>query len=184
MEVKFENCCSLTKDALLSMNRSNRNPVFTVTAIVLCAAFVVNGIRAAMAGYYIGLISPLLCAAVLGLFTFFLPNMQAWFEYRKNLAAFGRDARCITKFYDDRFTVENLTTGKTASIPYARIRKISQDERYVFLLLDTRIISPVDKQDFINGSEEEFMPFISAKAINTKRRGSKPENTLESETHY
>ena len=96
------------------------------------------------------------------------------------LAAFGRDARCITKFYDDRFVVENLTTGKEASIPYARIRKVAEDERYVFLLLDTRIISPVDKSDFINGSAEDFAEFIKAKAVNTvRRRADKPERTLE-----
>ena len=139
MELRFENCCTLTKDALLAMNRKNRNPVFTAAVFVLCAAYLVNGVRAAMAGYPTGLIAPIACAVVLGVFAYFLPNLQAWFEYRKNLAAFGRDARCITKFYDDRFVVENLTTGKEASIPYARIRKVAEDERYVFLLLDKQI---------------------------------------------
>jgi hypothetical protein len=181
MEVRFENCCTLTKDALLAMNRSNRNPIFTAAVFVLCAAYLVNGIRAAMAGYPSGLIAPIVCAAVLGAFGYFLPNLQAWFEYRKNLTAFGRDARCITKFYDDRFVVQNLTTGKDASIPYARIRKVSEDERYIFLLLDTRIISPVDKNDFIGGSAEAFADFIRARAVNTKRRrgAEKPERTLE-----
>lgn len=178
MEVKFENCCTLTKEALLAMNRRNRNPVFTAAVFVLCAAYLVNGVRAAAAGYPAGLIAPLVCAVVLGAFAYFLPNMQAWFEYRKNLAAFGRDARCITKFYDDRFVVENLTSGKNSSIPYTRIRKVAEDERYVFLLLDTRIISPVDKSDFISGSAEEFKPFITARAVNTTRRGGKPEGTL------
>ena len=180
MELRFENCCTLTKEALLAMNRKNRNPVFTAAVVVLCAAYLVNGVRAAMAGYPTGLIAPIACAVVLGVFAYFLPNLQAWFEYRKNLAAFGRDARCITKFYDDRFVVENLTTGKEASIPYARIRKVAEDERYVFLLLDTRIISPVDKSDFINGSVEDFAEFIKAKAVNTvRRRADKPERTLE-----
>lgn len=178
MELKFENCCTLTKEALLSMNRKNRNPIFTAAVYVLCAAYLVNGIRAAMAGYPQGLIAPLICAAVLGAFGYFLPNLQAWFEYRKNLTAFGRDARCITKFYDDRFVVENLTNGKDASIPYARIRKVSEDTRYIFLLLDTRIISPVDKEDFISGRPEDFAAFIRAKATNTTRRGGKPENSL------
>ncbi|MBQ3480935.1 MAG: YcxB family protein [Oscillospiraceae bacterium] len=180
MEVKFENCCTLTKEALLAMNRKNRNPVFTAAVVVLCAAYLVNGIRAAMAGYPTGLIAPLVCAVVLGVFAVFLPNMQAWFEYRKNLAAFGRDARCITKFYDDRFVVENLTTGKEASIPYVRIRKVAEDDRYIFLLLDTRIISPVDKSDFLNGTAEEFAEFIKARAVNTvRRRSDKPEGTLQ-----
>ena len=180
MEVLFENCCTLTKDALLAMNRRNRNPVFTAAVVVLCAAYLVNGARAALAGYPAGLIWPLVFALVLGAFACFLPNMQAWLEYRKNLAAFGRDARCITKFYADRFEVENLTTGKTASIPYVRIRKVAEDERYVFLLLDTRIISPVDKSDFITGTAEDFSPFIRDKAVNTARRsgGDKPEVTL------
>lgn len=180
MELKFENCCTLTKEALLSMNRKNRNPIFTAAVYVLCAAYLVNGIRAAMAGYPQGLIAPLICTAVLGAFGYFLPNMQAWFEYRKNLAAFGRDARCITKFYDDRFVVQNLTTGKDASIPYTRIRKVAEDERYIFLLLDTRIISPVDKSDFIGGTAEEFADFIRARAVNTRRRGGerKPDVTL------
>lgn len=178
MEVKFENCCTLTKDALMSMMRRNRNPVFTAAAAVLCLAFVVNAIRAAMAGFLSDMISQLVGAAALGLFAYFLPNMQAWFEYRKNLAAFGRDARCITKFYDDRFSVENLTNGKTSSIPYARIRKVAEDERYIFLLLDTRIISPVDKNDFLTGSAEDFAEFIRMKAVNTTRRGGKPEVTL------
>ena len=75
--------------------------------------------------------------------------------------------------------VENLTNGTTASIAYGRIRKVAEDERYVFLLLDTRVISPVDKTDFIGGTAEEFMPFITAKAVNTKRGGSgKPDNAL------
>ncbi len=178
MELRFENCCTLTKEALLAMNRKNRNPVFTAAVVVLCAAYLVNGVRAAMAGYPTGLIAPIACAVVLGVFAYFLPNLQAWFEYRKNLAAFGRDARCITKFYDDRFVVENLTTGKEASIPYARIRKVAEDERYVFLLLDTRIISPVDMEDFLSGTAGDFGPFIRAKATNTTRRGGKPENTL------
>lgn len=178
MEVKFENCCTLTKEALLAMNRRNRNPVFTAAVIVLCAAYLVNGVRATVAGYPSGLIAPLVCALVLGAFAYFLPNMQAGLEYRKNLAAFGRDARCITKFYEDRFVVENLTNGKNSSIPYARIRKVAEDERYVFLLLDTRIISPVDKQDFIQGAAEDFSSFIRAKAVNTTRRGGKPEETL------
>ncbi len=178
MELRFENCCTMTKEALLAMTRRNRNPVFTAAVVVLCAAYLVNGVRAAIAGYPSGLIAPLICAAVLGAFAYFLPNMQAWLEYRKNLAAFGRDARCITKFYDDRFVVENLTTGKEASIPYTRIRKIAEDERYVFLLLDTRIVSPVDKSDFINGKAEDFTPFIKARAVNTTRRGGKPEGTL------
>ena len=178
MESKFENCCTLTKEALLAMNRKNRNPVFTAAVVVLCVAYLVNGVRSALAGYPSGLIAPLVCAVVLGAFAYFLPNMQAWFEYRKNLTAFGRDARCITKFYDDRFVVENLTTGKEASISYARIRKVSEDERYIFLLLDTRIISPVDKGDFLSGSAEDFAEFIRGKAANTVR-GGKPDNTLE-----
>ena len=178
MEVRFENCCTLTKDALLAMNRGNRNPVFTATAIVMCIAFLVNGLRAAIAGYPAGLVVPFLCALALGAFALFLPNLQTFFEYRKNWAAYGRDARCITKFYDDRFVVENLTNGKDASIPYARIRKVSEDTRYIFLLLDTRIISPVDKEDFISGRPEDFAAFIRAKATNTTRRGGKPENSL------
>ena len=105
--------------------------------------------------------------------------MQAWFEYRKNLAAYGRDAKCITKFYADRFVVENLTRGKESSIPYVRIRKVSEDERYIFLLLDTRVILPVDKQDFIQGSAEDFAEFIKQRAVNTTRRGGKPDNALE-----
>ena len=178
MEILFENCCTLTKQALLAMNRKNRNPVFTAAVFVLCAYYVVNGIRSAVAEYPRGIVVSLVCAAVLGAFGYFLPHLQAWFEYRKNLLAFGRDARCITKFYDDRFVVENLTNGKTASIPNARIRKVSEDERYVFLLLDTRIISPVDKTDFITGTAEDFADFIKVRAINTTRRGGKPDNTL------
>ena len=38
MEILFENCCTLTKEALLAMNRRNRNPVFTAAVIVICAA--------------------------------------------------------------------------------------------------------------------------------------------------
>ena len=178
MEIRFENCCTLTKDALLAMNRKNRNPVFTAAVFVLCAAYLVNGVRAAIAGYPSGLIAPIIAAAVLGSFAYFLPNMQAWSEYRKNLAAYGRDANCITKFYDDKFVVENLTNGKVSPISYARIRKVAEDERYIFLLLDTRIISPVDKSDFITGTAEDFSDFIRAKAVNTTRRGGKPENTL------
>ena len=179
MELRFENCCTLTKDALLAMNRKNRNPVFTAAVIVLCAAYLVNGVRAAAAGYPTGLIAPVVCAVVLGSFAYFLPNMQAWFEDRKNLAAFGRDAKCITKFYDDRFVVENLANGKVSPIPYARIRKVAEDERYVFLLLDTRIISPVDKNDFLTGDAESFSDFIRVKAVNTKRQKAKPDNTLQ-----
>lgn len=179
MESLFENCCTLTKGALLAMNRSNRNPVFTAAVFVIGAAYIVNGIRSAIAGYPSGLILPLIFAALLGAFCYFLPNLQAWFEYRKNLLAFGREARCITKFYDEKFVVENLTNGKEASIPYARIRKVSEDENYVFLLLDTRIISPVDKRDFLRGTAEDFAEFIKRKAVNTTRRGGKPENTLE-----
>ncbi len=178
MEIKFENCCTLTKDALLAMNRKNRNPVFTAAVVVLCAAYLVNGARAAIAGYPSGLIAPVIAAVVLGSFAYFLPNMQAWFEYRKNLAAFGRDAKCITKFYDDRFVVENLTNGKVSPISYGRIRKVAEDERYVFLLLDTRIISPVDKNDFISGTAEDFADFIRARAVNTTRQKGKPDNTL------
>jgi hypothetical protein len=74
--------------------------------------------------------------------------------------------------------VENLTNGKIASIPYTRIRKVAEDERYVFLLLDTRVISPVDKTDFIGGKAEDFVPFITATAVNTRRGGGKPDNTL------
>ena len=62
MEILFENCCTLTKDALLSMNRKSRNPVFVAAVIVLCAAYLVNGVRAAMAGYPTGLIAPIACA--------------------------------------------------------------------------------------------------------------------------
>ena len=179
MEVKFENCCTLTKDALLAMNRKSRNPVFVAAVIVLCVAYLVNGVRAAIAGYPGALVLPLASAVVLGAFAYFLPNMQTALEYRKNIVAFGREAKCITKLYDDKFVVENLTNGTTASIAYGRIRKVAEDERYVFLLLDTRVISPVDKTDFIGGTAEEFMPFITAKAVNTKRGGSgKPDNAL------
>ena len=66
MELRFENCCTLTKEALLAMNRQNRNPVFTAAVIVLCTAYLVNGIRSAAAGYPSGLIAPLVCAAVFG----------------------------------------------------------------------------------------------------------------------
>ena len=179
MELKFENCCTLTKDALLAMNRRNRNPVFTLAVFVIGAAYLVNGARAAIAGYPTGLIAPLICAVLLGLFAYFLPNMQTFFEYRKNKLAYGRDARCITKFYEDKFVVENLTNGKEASISYGRIRKVAEDERYVFLLLDTRIISPVDKNEFLRGTAEDFAAFITLKAVNTKRRGGKPDNALE-----
>ena len=70
MELRFENCCTLTKEALLAMNRKNRNPVFTAAVIVLCAAYLVNGVRAAMAGYPTGLIAPIACAVVLGVFAY------------------------------------------------------------------------------------------------------------------
>ena len=90
MEVKFENCCTLTRDALLAMNRRNRNPIFVAAVFVLCAAYLVNGVRAAIAGYPSGLAAPLICAVVLGVFAYFLPNMQAAVEYRKNAVAFVR----------------------------------------------------------------------------------------------
>ena len=179
MEILFENCCTLTKDALLSMNRKSRNPVFVAAVIVLCAAYLVNGVRAAIAGYPAALILPLASAVVLGAFAYFLPNLQAVLEYRKNLMAYGRDAKCITKFYGDKFVVENLSNGQTSPISYGRIRRVAEDERYVFLLLDTRIISPVDKTDFIKGSTEDFLSFINSKAVNTTRRGGKPDNALE-----
>ena len=178
MELKYENCCTLTKDALLSMNRSNRNPVFTAAVFVLCAAYLVNGVRSAVAGYPSGLIAPVICAVVLGTFAWFLPNLQTFFEYRKNAIAYGRDAKCITKFYDDKFVVENLTADKTANISYGRIRKVTEDGNYIFLLLDTRIIAPVDKNDFLSGTAEEFLGFIRSKAVNTARGKGKPENTL------
>lgn len=178
MEVKFENCCTLTKDALLAMNKKSTNPVFTATVIVLCLALVVNGVRAAIDGYPQGLVTPLLGAAALAAFAYFLPRVQGAIEYRKNLIAFGREAKCITKFYDDKFVVENLSNGKISPISYSRIRKVADDERYVFLLLDTRIISPVDKNDFIVGTAEDFLSFIDGKAVNTKRGGGKPDNAL------
>jgi hypothetical protein len=57
--------------------------------------------------------------------------------------------------------------------------RVAEDERYIFLLLDTRVISPVDKTDFIGGTAEDFLPFITAKAVNTKRGGGdKPDNAL------
>jgi len=173
MELKFENCCTLTREALLAMNRKNQNPVFLAAVVVLSVAYIVNGVRGAIAGYPSALIMPVLFAAILGLFARFLPDMQAGAEYRKNLRAYGRDARCITKFYDDAFEVENLTAGNSARIPYTRIRKVAEDDRYVFLLLDTRVISPVDKTDFINGSAEDFSAFIRQKAENTTRRKHK-----------
>ena len=172
MELKYENCCTLTKDALIAMNRKNQKPVFIAAVAVLCLAYIVNGVRGVIAGYPSALVLPLVCAAVLGAFAYFLPLMQAGAEYRKNLRAYGRDARCITKFYDDAFEVENLTTGNSARIPYTRIRKVAEDGRYVFLLLDTRVISPVDKTDFITGTAEDFSDFIKQKAENTKRRRS------------
>ena len=179
MEVKFENCCTLTKDALLAMNRKNQNPLFRAAVAVMCVSFLYSGVRSAMAGYPSALIAPAIAAAALGCFAYFLPRIQVFIEYNKNLVAFGREAKCITKFYDDKFVVENLTNGTTASISYGRIRKVAEDERYVFLLLDTRVISPVDKTDFIGGTAESFMPFITAKAVNTKRGGGdKPDNAL------
>ena len=36
----------------------------------------------------------------------------------------------------------------------------------------------VDKTDFIGGKAEDFVPFITAKAVNTRRGGGKPDNTL------
>lgn len=179
MEILFENCCTLTKDALVAMNKRNRNPVFTLTVIVMCAAYLVNGVRGALAGYPSALIAPVLCAAALGAFAYYLPNMQAFLEYRKNLHAFGRDAKCITKFYDDKFVVENLTNGKVATIHYSRLRKVSEDGRYVFLLLDTRVISPVDKMDFISGTAEDFSAFIAQKAEMYARKKTAEEHTLE-----
>lgn len=179
MEIKFENCCTLTRDALLSMNRKSQNPLFLATVAVLCACFLYTGVRGAMAGYPSALIVPVIAAAALGCFAWFLPRIQAFFEYRKNLIAFGREARCITKFYDDKFVVENLSNGKLSPIPYARIRRVVEDERYVFLLLDTRIISPVDKSGFLKGAAEDFVSFIDAKAVNTTRRGEKPDNALQ-----
>ena len=178
MELKFENCCTLDRAALLAMNRCSRNPVFTAAAIVIGAAYLFNGVRAAIAGYPAGLIAPVICAALLGLFAYYLPNMQASAEFRKNRAAYGRDANCITKFYEDKFVVENLSSGRTTSIPYARIRKVTESEDFYFLLLDTRIISPVDKRDFLVGTAEGFGEFIRAKATNTTRRGAKPDNAL------
>lgn len=179
MDLKFENCCTLTKDALIAMNRKSRNPLFLATVVVLCVSYLYSGVRSAVAGYPSALIAPVIAAATLGGFAYLLPRIQAAIEYRKNLIAFGRDAKCITKFYDDKFVVENLSNGKVSPIPYARIRKVAEDERYVFLLLDTRIISPVDKTDFIRGTADDFLPFINAKAVNTTRRGGKPDNALD-----
>lgn len=179
MEIKFENCCTLTKSALVAMNRKSRSPLFLATVVVLCLSYLYSGVRSAIAGYPSALIAPVVAAAALGAFAYFLPRVQAAIEYRKNLVAFGREARCITKFYEDKFVVENLSNGKTSPISYARIRRVAEDERYVFLLLDTRIISPVDKTDFIKGTAEDFLPFISAKAVNTTRRGGKPDNALD-----
>lgn len=179
MEIKFENCCTLTRDALLSMNKKSQNPLFRAAVAVLCVSFLYSGVRGAMAGYPSALITPAIAAAALGCFAYFLPRIQAFIEYNKNLVAFGREAKCITKFYDDKFVVENLSNGKVSPIPYARIRRVIEDDRYVFLVLDTRIISPVDKTDFLKGTAEDFLPFINTKAVNTTRRGGKPDNALQ-----
>ena len=179
MEPRFENCCTLTKEALRSMMKRNRNPVFTAAVIALSAAYLYRGLRAALAGSPSALIVPLITSAALCAFAWLLPEAQAWLEHRKNLMAYGRDAKCITKFYEDRFVVDNLTADESIPIPYTRIRKVAEDERYLFLLLDTRVISPVDKSDFLRGTAEEFSGFIRAKAVNTSRRRSdKPDWAL------
>ena len=178
MEVKFENCSTLDKGALLAMNLRNRNPVFTAAAAVMSVYFIYSGIRSALAGSPLSLLTALLYTAILAGFWFALPRVQAALEYRRNQVAYGRDARCITKFYADRFSVENLAANKTLNIAYTHIRKVSEDERYVFLLLDSRVVSLVDKDGFIRGSAGDFSAFIRSKAVNTSRSGGKPDNAL------
>ena len=178
MEFTFENCSTLSRDALLAMNLRNRNPVYTTATVVVGVYFLYYGVRSAIEGSMSALLTGLLCALLLAAFWYFLPRMQAGIEYKRNQIAYGRDAKCITKFYDERFSVENLAANKTLNISYNRIRKVSEDERYLFLLLDSRVIALVEKSGFLRGTAEDFGAFIRKKAVNTRRGGGKPDNTL------
>ena len=170
MELKFENCCSLTKETLLAMQRKSRNPIFLAAVIVLCVAYIVNGVRDVIAGYPEAMILPLVFSAALGLFAYFLPNILASVENRKNVRKYGREPKCITKFYDEKFVVENITAGSTVNVYYTRVVNFVQDERYIFIMLDNKSIAPLDKQDFITGTAEELMSFLETRDTKLRKR--------------
>ena len=170
MELKFENCCTMTKSALLAMHRRSRNIVFVAAVIVICLAYIVNGVRGVLAGYPTAIISPLACAVVLGVFAYFLPNIFAAIENRKNMRKFGREPKCITKFYDEKFVVENITAGSTVNVYYTRVVNIVEDARYIFIMLDNKSIAPVDREDFISGTPEGLLEFLDSRETKIRKK--------------
>lgn len=170
MEIRFENCCTLTKETLLAMHRRSRNAVFVTAVIVICAAYIINGVRGVIAGYPLAILPPLLCAAALGAFAYFLPNIFAWVENRRNLRKFGREPRCITKFYDEKFVVENITASSTVNVYYTRVVNIVEDADYIFIMLDNKSIAPMDKRDFITGTPGELLKFLDSRETKIRKK--------------
>ena len=95
MELKFENTSTLDKNALLTMNLSSRNPVFTAAVLVVSVYFLFSAVRSAIGGALSGLLTGLLYTLILAGFWYLLPRAQASLEYRRNSMAYSRDPKCI-----------------------------------------------------------------------------------------
>lgn len=168
---RFVNLCTFTKPVYAAYLRGVeprwKTPVLVVV-IAVCVMFIAFGVS-------VGVRLDIMGAGLLGCVACGLAIAQPWMMAYSKIAnaqqRYGECQRNVTRFYDDRMTMVNLTANAQATALYTDIRKIRETEDFIYLHVGKycycAILTGFSRGD---GDVDAFREFISEQAVNAKGR--------------
>lgn len=164
---EFVNICTLTKPVytayLRGIEPNWKKPVtifFMAIGVLIIAYAATLGWRLDYVA--IGLFIVIFCGLAMG-----QPWMMARSKTNTAEERFGGPQKNITRFYNDRMAMQNMSAGVEAEAPYTDINKLKETEDFFYMYVGRYCYFAI-KTGFIHGEEQidAFREFISKKAVN------------------
>lgn len=167
----FVNLCTFTKPVYAAYLRGVeprwKMPVL-VAGIAICVMIIALGVS-------VGVRLDIMGAGLLGCVACGLALAQPWMMAYSKIAntqqRYGECQRNVTRFYDDRMTMVNLTANAQATALYVDIKKVRETEDFIYLHVGKHCYCAILTGFTRDGGEvDAFRNFICERAVNAKVR--------------
>ncbi len=168
---RFVNVCTFTKPVYTAYLRGIE-PKGKTAAFVFFMAICVMVIAV---GISVGVRLDIIGAGLLGFVVCGLGLGQPWMMARSKTTnteqQYGELQRNVTRFYDDRMVMQNLTANVEAMARYVDIRRVKESEDFIYLYVGKHCYFAI-LTGFTRGEDEviPFKAFIQERAVNAKGR--------------
>lgn len=166
---RFTNLCTFTKPVYAAYLRGIeprwKMPVL-VFCIAVCVMFIAFGVSVGVRLDIIGagLLGCVACGLALA-----QPQMMAYSKTANAQQRYGECQRNVTRFYDERITMENLTAHAEATAAWSEVDRIKETEDFIYFYVGKRCYCAI-LTGFTCGEEEldAFRAFVTERAQNAK----------------